>query len=181
MKLYTKGGDDGTTGLFGGTRVPKHHARVATYGDVDEINAALGVAITACDDAESAKGLATLQCDLFVLGAQLATPDGKPPAMTIGAEPITRIEEWIDAITAEVPELERFILPGGTPAAAALHLARTVCRRAERSLASLSAVESVAPEALIYLNRLGDLLFALARLVNHRAGVSDIAWSGHES
>ncbi len=178
MKLYTKRGDDGHTDLFGGGRVAKDDSRVASYGEVDETNAAVGVALASCADPELISMLRRIQSDLFVLGAELATPAQKQPSMTIGDEDVTRLEQWIDQASDEVQPLRSFILPGGTACAAALHFARTVCRRAERAAVSLAGKEPLRPTVLLYLNRLSDLLFAWARLANHRAAVADIAWPG---
>jgi cob(I)alamin adenosyltransferase len=177
MKLYTRTGDDGTTGLIGGSRVPKHDPRVAAYGEVDEANAAIGLVICACADAGLIQRLRAIQSDLFILGAELATRDGGKPEHVIRPEQIKALEDWIDGASDRVPSLRNFILPGGCEAAARLHLARAVSRRAERAVTALASVQNVAPSAAIYLNRLSDLLFALARQVNHDAGVPDIPWS----
>lgn len=180
MKIYTKVGDDGRTGLFGAARVPKDDARVAAYGDVDELNSMLGV--VRCDtaaDAELDELLERLQSELFTLGAQLATPDPeKAPknVPTIASDDVARMEQEIDRFDAELEPLRSFVLPAGTRAAAQLHLARTVCRRAERSVVTLARHETVPPHALEYLNRLSDLLFTLARVANHRAGASEAKW-----
>lgn len=185
MRIYTRTGDAGETGLFGGQRVPKDHARVEAYGEVDELNAVLGLAmgqVAAEDLPEVARRLRVLQGDLFVLGANLATPspaDGGRPNDYIPALPHERIaemEEWIDAAEAELPPLRSFILPAGTTGAATLHLARTVCRRAERRLISLMSGATIDPDSVRFLNRLSDLLFVWARLANHRAGIPDIPW-----
>lgn len=176
MKLYTKNGDDGSTALFGGGRVPKNNLRVTAYGDVDETNAAIGLALAADPDPHIAAPLRRIQSDLFVLGAELATPADKTPHVQLADLHIIQLEHWIDEACAETAPLQNFVLPGGAPPAAALHLARTICRRAERSLVTLAQHEPVRSAALIYLNRLSDLLFALARRANHRANVSDIPW-----
>ena len=176
MKLYTKSGDDGSTGLFGGPRVSKCDPRVDAYGEVDEANAAIGVALAACRDTQIAERLLQIQADLFVVGAELATPSGNKPPNSISLPQISLLEQWIDEACAETLPLRTFVLPGGTPTAAALHLARTVSRRAERAVVSLSQHEEVRGEVIIYLNRLSDLLFAWARLANHRAGVADVPW-----
>jgi cob(I)alamin adenosyltransferase len=176
MKLYTKRGDDGCTDLFGGTRVPKDDVRVWAYGEVDETNAAIGVSLSSLKDAEVSAILRQVQSELFVLGAELATPAGRESAVAIGDAEILRLEQSIDHATAEVAPLRNFILPGGNAGAAALHLARTVCRRAERAVVSLAGREPVRPAVIIYLNRLSDLLFALARLMNHRTGAADVPW-----
>ncbi|HVH13719.1 MAG TPA: cob(I)yrinic acid a,c-diamide adenosyltransferase [Longimicrobium sp.] len=185
LKIYTKTGDRGETGLFGGQRVPKDHARVEAYGDVDELNSLLGVAITqlqAAGETSVVDALRVVQSDLFTVGANLATPapeDGGRPSAHIPALPAGRVEEleaWIDAAEDELEPLKSFVLPGGTEAAAYLHLARTVCRRAERRVVSLAHQAHVGAEWVTYLNRLSDLLFTLARLANRRAGVDDVPW-----
>lgn len=179
MKLYTKTGDDGTTGLFGGARVQKCSARVGAYGTVDELNATLGVArATALAPATDAL-LATIQSELFVLGAELACLPGKQDKLKmrlLDDADCARLEAAIDVSEAALPALRSFVLPGGSPQAAALHLARTVCRRAEREV--LGVDDGDARGALVvYLNRLSDLLFSLARGENVRAGVADIPWT----
>lgn len=181
MKIYTRTGDHGETGLFGGGRVPKDHERVSAYGDVDELNAVLGVARATAPDAAFDPLLETVQSDLFSIGGYLATPDpAKVEAALAKAElPATRIGEFeaaMDAADTELPPLRAFVLPAGTAQAAALHHARTVCRRAERSVVHLSHSAPVPPLLITYLNRLSDLLFTLARLANHRAGVADKTW-----
>ncbi|WP_420454819.1 cob(I)yrinic acid a,c-diamide adenosyltransferase [Rubrivirga sp.] len=188
MKVYTRTGDDGTTALFGGGRVAKSHPRIAAYGTVDEANAALGMAraalAAAADDAPSADDLRAdvllgrLQNELFVLGGDLASPgDVSYPVPRIEAHHVSALEGDIDALTADLPPLKHFVLPGGTPAAAALHLGRTVARRAERLVVETAALEEVSVEALHYLNRLSDLLFTLSRWVNHQAGVEEPVWA----
>ena len=181
MKIYTRTGDEGETGLFGGGRVPKDHPRVSAYGDVDELNAALGVARAAAPGGAHDALLEQVQRDLFSIGGYLATPDPARVAAALAkAElPPDRIEEFeraMDAMDTELPPLRAFVLPAGTPQAAALHLARTVCRRAERSVVHLSHAAEIPPLFITYLNRLSDLLFTLARLANHRAGVADDTW-----
>jgi cob(I)alamin adenosyltransferase len=179
VKIYTKTGDSGETSLFDGTRVPKHHARVAAYGEVDELQAALGVAAAAGLDVELAEMVVTLQRDLFALGARLADPSHRiarrVDKVVISAESVQRLETWIDQLEEELPPLRHFILSGGSPSGAALHFGRTVCRRAERAVLSLGtdATESI---VLVYLNRLSDLLFVMARAANHRAGVIEVEW-----
>jgi cob(I)alamin adenosyltransferase len=181
MKIYTKTGDAGETGLFGGTRVSKASARVSAYGDVDELNSAIGVARLHRLDDERDALLGAIQNELFDLGAELAARPGKESSVPrIGEEEIERLERAIDRVDEEVGPLASFILPGGSPGAAYLHLARTVCRRAERSVVALAAAEQVRPEVLRYLNRLSDLLFVLARLANARAGVADVPWEGRK-
>lgn len=177
MKIYTKTGDAGETGLFGGPRVRKDHTRVEAYGSVDEVNAALGLARCEPLAAEMDSLLADVQNDLFTLGAELCTPDrGKLAAEPLGAIRITALEQAIDRYEAKLEPLKQFILPGGTRAAATLHLARTICRRAERRLITLTAQESISPLIVVYLNRLSDLLFVLARAVNRAAGQPDVPW-----
>lgn len=179
MKIYTRTGDAGQTSLFGGQRVGKDDLRVEAYGAVDECNAALGLAVSACSDAALKAQLQQLQRELFDLGADLATPDGSPGADRIRrVEPaaVQRLEAAIDQATQELPPLTQFILPGGTQAASALHLARTLARRAERAVVKLERAEAVNHQCLVYLNRLSDLLFTLARLANHRAGRPEPTW-----
>lgn len=174
MKLYTKQGDDGTTGLIGGSRVPKDDLRIAACGDIDETNAAIGMVIAACDDSGTTKTLRQVQSELFVLAAELATQQGDRPRLAIGETHVAQLERWIDEASARVLPLKDFVLPGGSETAARLHVARTVCRRTERAAVTLAQRQSVGPPALAYLNRLSDLLFAFARLANHRAGIADI-------
>jgi cob(I)alamin adenosyltransferase len=177
QRIYTKTGDEGKTGLFGGGRVSKANRRVAAYGEVDELNAVIGWVITQSDHDALKERLITLQSDLFSLGAHLATPGGAHVHLPPLPNPrVAEMEKWIDEAEAELPQLKSFILPGGTPGAAALHLARTVCRRAERAVVDLAAHESVDGEILVYLNRLSDLLFTLARVENARNDVAEPKW-----
>lgn len=183
MPIYTKTGDTGDTGLFGGGRVGKEDPRVEAYGQVDELNAALGVARAANLGAMDPLAQA-LQDQLFTLGSILATPQGSKAEAHIprlGATWVAEMESAIDGFDAELPPLTSFILPGGTPAASALHLARTVCRRAERRIVPLSRSGKIGPEAVVYLNRLSDLLFTMARVANARAGVKDVPWQPKKS
>ena len=178
MKIYTRTGDTGDTSLFDGTRVRKSDARVDAYGEVDELNAWLGLARASRVDPELDAELVHIQRDLFALGAELADPADKiadrVTKATLGDDDVVRLERLIDRLEAELPPLRRFILAGGSPAGAALHVARTVCRRAERRMVSLEPpVDAV---LLRYVNRLSDLLFVLARVANHRAGVPEIEW-----
>ncbi len=179
MKIYTRTGDDGTTGLLGKARVPKHHLRVEAYGSVDELNAVLGV-VHAQDSAKAFGDLVpALQAALFDVGAELATTDAAMLEKLVhvqGAQ-VERLEREIDRLEAGLSPLTNFVLPGGTPLAAALHHARTVCRRAERRVTALAAAESVRPDLVRWLNRLADLLFVMARSANARAGVADQAWT----
>lgn len=181
MKIYTKTGDGGDTGLFGGGRVPKSHPRVDAYGTVDELNSFVGLAVVTVLDDDVRAGLDAIQHDLFTLGAILATapleagrPTPETPDAPLGR--ITEMENWIDRATAELDELRDFILPGGTRGAALLHVCRTVCRRAERSVVALAAEDSLEDGVLRYLNRLSDLFFVWARLENHRGGEPDVLW-----
>lgn len=180
MKIYTKTGDDGTTGLFGGDRVQKHAARVDAYGTVDETNATIGVARAEGLAEPLDRTLAAVQDALFVVGAELACVPGKEDKLglaLVGEAHIHALEAAIDAAEEGLEPLRTFILPGGTKAAAALHLARTVCRRAERQVSDLAVNQPVRNELLVYLNRLSDLLFVLARSANRSAGIADVPWS----
>jgi len=177
MKIYTKEGDGGETGLYGGQRVWKDALRVETYGTVDECNALLGAALTLVEDAEAREVVTRIQGELFEVGADLATPLTRGEAAgRLGAEATARLEAEIDRFEAELPPLRHFILPGGSPGGAALHQARAVCRRAERRLVTLGQAEAISPEVARYLNRLSDHLFVLARLVNARAGAPETIW-----
>jgi cob(I)alamin adenosyltransferase len=192
MKIYTKFGDRGQTALFDGTRVPKDHLRIETYGTVDELNSWLGVVIATLGEEGGARELAglltKLQRQLFVLGSDLATPIGsknEAKVTRVSEREVTSLEGEIDAATAKLPALKSFVLPGGTAAAAQLHVARTVCRRAERSLVGLMEAEGAGrggfEQALIYLNRMSDLLFTLARVANQLAGRGDVEWHAADS
>ncbi len=183
MKIYTKTGDAGETGLFGGGRTPKDSPRVAAYGEVDELNAALGLARALEPEQFADTLLQNIQRDLFTIGAELATPDPAklPKAFAhgraaIGDAEIAVLEAAIDAQESGLEPLKNFILPGGTPKAAALHVGRTVCRRAERAVVAAGRHERISPAILRYLNRLSDLLFVLARAANAQAGRSDVKW-----
>jgi cob(I)alamin adenosyltransferase len=181
MKIYTKTGDRGDTGLFGGGRVPKDDLRVEAYGDVDELNAVLGMARSVEMMPRIDEVLVPIQRDLFAIGALLATPDREKMAQhlekaRIDDARIAELEDAIDDGDAELEPLRAFILPGGTPKAAALHVARTVCRRAERHVVRLQREVELPPLAIIYLNRLSDLLFTLARVANRRAGAGEVTW-----
>lgn len=179
-RIYTKGGDTGETGLIGGVRVPKDHLRVAAYGDVDELNAVLGVAIAHSHDAASSALLREIQPHLFALGAHLADPRDEiaatKPKAALTIDHVSRLERAIDAAEAGMPALTTFLLPGGSPCAAHMHVARAVCRRAERAVVTLSRSTPVDPTIVVFLNRLSDLLFVLARAENRRAGVGETAW-----
>ena len=183
--IYTRRGDEGLTHLIGPGRVSKADLRVVAYGEVDELNAWLGYILSMNPTATWVSRLQTIQTDLFTIGAYLALdPTLKEPPPNYPPLPHARIaqmEKWIDEALEECPPMRAFILPGGTPAAAALHIARTVCRRAERAVVHLHQNQSVPSTILVYLNRLSDYLFALARLANHRAGVNEIEWHPSKS
>jgi len=173
MKLYTRSGDDGTTALFGGERVAKSDARVAAYGTVDELNAVLAMVIGDCPEPDTTEMLQGIQHELFLLGAELATPSRECAVMTVEPGHIERLERLVDGACTPLAE---FILPGGTVTASRLHFARTVCRRAERAVTEIRCEDSSNRRPVVYLNRLSDLLFALARRTNQRAGVPDVPW-----
>jgi cob(I)alamin adenosyltransferase len=179
VKIYTKTGDGGETSLLGGARVPKDDVRVAAYGDVDETGAAVGV-VRALAQPPLDQLLFGVQKDLFAIGAQLADPTRKVAAKrakaAVTAAHVRRLEKAIDAREEKLPPLRSFVLPGGTPTASLLHQARAVCRRAERSVVRLARGADVEPTIVIYLNRLSDLLFVLARSENHRGGVDEARW-----
>ena len=181
MKIYTKTGDTGDTGLFGGGRVAKDHPRVAAYGDVDELNSCLGVVRATAPLHFFDALLESVKRDLFAIGGHLATPDPAKVAKALekaelSAVRVEAFERLMDDADQELPPLRAFVLPAGTPKAASLHLARTVCRRAERSVVHLSHEAEVPDLFIVYLNRLSDLLFTLARLANHRDGAGDVTW-----
>ncbi len=181
MKIYTKTGDTGETGLFGGGRVSKDHPRVEAYGDVDELNAALGVARTIEIMPRIDDIVVLVQRDLFSLGSLLATPDREKKRQhlekaRIDEDRITQLERAIDEGEAELEPLRAFIVPGGTPKSAALHVARTVCRRAERRVIALTREVEIPSIVVTYLNRLSDLLFVLSRVANRRAGAGEVTW-----
>ncbi len=176
-KIYTRGGDKGTTSLVDGSRVAKHDPRVSAYGSVDETGAAIGLARLEADEAYGAL-LSLIQNDLFDLGADLATPfeeNPKYPPLRITAEQVARLEQEIDRLNADLEPLNSFVLSGGSRAAAHLHMARTVARRAEREMTALAEAERVNAEAIKYMNRLSDLLFVLARHANDK-GRGDVLW-----
>ena len=181
MKLYTRTGDAGTTGLFGGDRVSKCHQRLVAYGTLDELNSALGIlALHLAPELAAHAPLQLIQRDLFALGAVLAAPAGKADQverrLTHPTWPIPAMEADIDRLTALTGPMTHFVLPGGCPGSAHGHWARTVCRRAEREVVALSAAEPVPAEVIVYLNRLSDWLFALSRAANAQAGVEDVKW-----
>ncbi|MSQ90518.1 MAG: cob(I)yrinic acid a,c-diamide adenosyltransferase [Phycisphaerales bacterium] len=184
MKLYTKTGDDGSTGLYGGGRVMKHHPRIEAFGTVDELNSWLGVCVCGCAadqpvEARIREILIGLQSRLFDLGADLATPSGSASAARvarIAAKHVAEAEGFIDEIDGANEPIRVFVLAGGTPLAANLHVARTICRRAERLLVSFNENEPIGSSAIEFLNRLSDLLFAMARRANRARGVADVPW-----
>jgi cob(I)alamin adenosyltransferase len=181
MKIYTKTGDAGTTGLFGGGRVGKDHPRVEAYGDVDELNATLGLARALEPMPRVDEVLVPIQRDLFAIGALLATPDHEKMRQhlekaRVDEERVLQLERAIDDADRELEPLRAFVLPGGTPKSAALHVARTVCRRAERRVIHLQSDVEIPQLVVVYLNRLSDLLFTLARLANHRANAGEVTW-----
>ncbi len=182
IRIYTRTGDTGETGLFGGQRVRKDDLRVESYGAVDELNALLGISRSMIADADLEDLLTTVQKTLFDIGADLATPDsvgntlGKVVIPRLKPDAVSLLEIHLDQIECELPPLRRVILPGGNALAANLHFARSICRRAERRCVTLAAAEQVNPEIIRYLNRLSDLLFVMARVANARAGIADIMW-----
>jgi cob(I)alamin adenosyltransferase len=179
VKIYTRTGDSGETGLFDGTRVPKSNPRVATYGEVDELGACLGVARAVGLEEDLAAMLEQIQRDLFAIGARLADPArriaGRVTKAAVGGQEVGRLESWIDTLETELPPLRRFILAGGSRGGAALHLARAICRRAERAMVALGP-DAFESELLVYMNRLSDLLFVMARAANRRAGAPELEW-----
>lgn len=179
--IYTKTGDKGTTGLFGGVRVSKDDIRIHAYGTVDELNAVLGVALAGEVPELLRTELSKTSADLFVAGSDLATPLLPAPKFhipRISSEHVTELERRIDAFDEILTPLKNFVLPGGTQLAAQLHVARTVCRRAERAVVTLAREEEIGEHVLIYLNRLSDYFFTAARMANHLAGVPDVPWHG---
>jgi len=188
MKIYTKTGDEGHTGLYGGTRVPKSHLRLHAYGTIDELNSHIGLALAFEEQHSSGIGLQALlepiQHELFVIGSHISTPYADANNISVSLPPFNtnatiRLEEQIDILTAQLPPLTTFILPGGSAVAAQLHVCRTVCRRAERKVVEFSVNEKAAyvlPDIIIYLNRLSDFFFTLSRAVNHSLNIPDTAW-----
>jgi cob(I)alamin adenosyltransferase len=182
VKIYTKSGDDGETGLFAGPRVSKDDARIEAYGTVDELNSVLGMIRSESLGDDLDQLLLKVQKKLFIVGAELATPEPQSVGLSvIRDQDVAELEHEIDRFDGQLPPLTAFIIPGGTQAASVMHLARATCRRAERRVVTLMATETkhdVSPIVVRYLNRLSDLLFVLSRLVNHRAGVTDVLWTG---
>ena len=176
MKIYTKTGDDGKTSLFDNTRVWKSHERIMSYGGVDELNSALGIALSLDLDIEIKSILIKIQNDLFIVGSDLANPDMSKIKIRTTDDMIKYLEEKIDKLESELPELINFVIPGGTLPASILHMSRTITRRVETHVIALSQNNEVSKNTSIYLNRLSDLLFVLARSVNKRKNMSDIIW-----
>ena len=176
-KIYTKTGDDGTTGLFGGTRLPKHDIRIEAYGTVDELNANIGWLMTFIEDTETYHLLQTIQSRLFTVGSNLASAPGKDMITPdLAEDDIEMIEKSIDQMQAALPELRHFILPGGNQAVSAAHIVRTVCRRAERRCVALAYDSQVESIIILYLNRLSDYFFVLSRWIGYQAGIDEIKW-----
>ncbi len=180
-RIYTRTGDEGLTSLYGGQRIPKHKVRLEVVGTLDELNAALGVVLADLDDDEIREPLLTVQNLLFNIGAEVAEGGTKSKkmiddALRVNPMQVAQLEKWIDKYDSKLPQLTNFILPGGSRLGAELHLARAVCRRAERGFAKLNEEEQTNPASLMYLNRLSDFLFVLARAVNAAAGVSEHDW-----
>lgn len=176
MKIYTRTGDDGTTGLIGNKRVKKSNPRIASYGMVDELNASIGIVLSSKLGKDIRILLTKIQNDLFVVGADLANPDLKNKSNRVTSEMITYLEKEIDRLEEKLDPITYFILPGGDLVASQIHLARAICRRAETNMVSLSEVEAINNPCLIYMNRLSDLLFVVARTINKRKKISDVAW-----
>ena len=176
MKIYTKFGDKGKTSLFGGSVVSKSDLRVAAYGDVDELNAILGTVVSVSEFELLTSSLTKIQNDLVVVGAELSSKNAK--TKSISPIRVGELEQEIDALWEPLPHLSNFILPGGSKTASLLHLARTVCRRAERNIVALSEIESVNSDIIMYINRVGDLLFTQARYVNYKKKIPEIIWKG---
>jgi cob(I)alamin adenosyltransferase len=177
MKIYTRFGDSGNTTLVGGNVVSKDEPQVGAYGTIDELNAFLGTVISFSEMKEITESLKRVQTDLFIIGAELAS--AKPKSKSISPARITEVEEEIDSLYSDLPPLNNFIIPGGSMTASLLHLARTVCRRAEREVVAVSKKDKINPHTIIYLNRVGDLLFVLARHVNYKKKIDEIIWKGH--
>ena len=176
MKIYTKTGDDGTTGLIGNKRVKKSNPRIATYGVVDELNAALGIILSSKLGKDIRDLLTKIQNDLFVVGADLANPNLDSKSNRVTSEMVTFLEKEIDRLEEKLSPITFFILPGGDLIASQIHMARAICRRAEINVVNLSEVDKINNECLVYMNRLSDLLFVVARTINKRKKISDVAW-----
>ena len=179
MRIYTRTGDDGTTGLFGGNRVPKDDLRIESYGTVDELNSFIGRLLEHKEMSDHLDFFREVQADLFTIGSHLATIDEKMKHKlpSLNPENIEKFEKWMDEANEKTPQLRNFLLPGGHPSVADAHVARSVCRRAERRVVALSRVESIDSEIIKYLNRLSDLLFTTARLLSHISNTDEIEWN----
>ena len=181
IKIYTKTGDDGSTGLFGGTRLPKHHIRIEAYGTLDELNSSIGWLMTHIKESETSSLLQTIQSRLFTIGSNLASDPSKDMITPdLLDDDVTMLEKSIDKFQSRLPELKHFILPGGSQAISAAHLTRTICRRAERRCVALAHDSHVEPIILLYLNRLSDYFFVLARWLGYNEGVEEIKWIPRE-
>jgi len=179
MKIYTKTGDDGTSGLADGRRIEKDSLRITAIGEIDELNATLGVARIYLQHLEELSGMVDyLQDKLFVVGADLATASEAVKVPRVTVQDVEKLEQWIDGMTAKLKPLQHFVLPGGNVSAAYLHLARTVCRRAERVIVSLKKSEDIGQDVVVFVNRLSDLLFTMARYANHLTGTNEVIWKG---
>lgn len=176
VKIYTKTGDDGTTGLIGGKRMKKTNPRIIAYGTVDEINSTIGIVLSSTLDPDVNEILTKVQNDLFVVGADLANPDLKDLANRVTNDMVEYLENQIDRLESELPPITFFILPGGSPLASQVHLARSVCRRAEINILEIAEKEQINKICQIYINRLSDLLFVIARTINKRKKIKDVAW-----
>ena len=179
MRIYTRTGDDGTTGLFGGSRVPKDDLRIESYGTIDELNSLIGRLLENKEMSDHLDFFRNIQADLFTIGSHLATVDEKmrEKLPSLSSNSVEKFEKWMDVVDEKVPKLKNFLLPGGHPAVADAHVARSVCRRAERRVVALSRVESIDTEIVKYLNRLSDLLFTTARLLSHISKTDEIEWN----
>lgn len=182
LKIYTKTGDKGLTGLIGGVRIAKSAPRIAAYGDVDELNSVIGIVIAETSHEPIRKSLTEIQSTLFTIGAQLATPSDQPNVQVVTSSQVDLLERQMDVISESLQPLKNFVLPGGGKSSAYLHLARTVCRRAERSIVSLSQIpsEKIDKWVIIFMNRLSDYLFTLARLANQLDNIPDVPWVPHK-
>ena len=175
-KIYTKTGDDGTTGLIGGKRIKKTDSRIIAYGAIDEINSAIGIALSLMPDSDINEILTKVQNDLFVAGADLANPNLTDLTNRITNDMVEYIENHIDRLESELPPITYFILPGGSPLASQVHLARSICRRAEINILEIAEKEQINKTCQIYINRLSDLLFVISRTINNRKKIKDVAW-----
>ena len=176
VKIYTKTGDDGTTGLFGGKRIKKSNPRITAYGEIDELNAAIGIILASKLDSDIRKLLIQIQNNLFIVGADLANPDLTNNSNRVTTDMTTFLEVQIDKLENDLPSITYFILPGGNLVASQVHLARAICRRAEVKIVELSGIDKINKNCQIYINRLSDLLFVVARTINKRKKIKDIAW-----